>query len=64
MGLRVSPLNSYNSMIDSDPIGTYTWLAKQLNAYELAYFHVMRADFLGEQQGDIMPPYGTPTKGS
>jgi len=56
VGLRVSPLNSYNSMIDSDPIGTYTWLAKQLNAYELAYLHVMRADFLGEQQGDIMPP--------
>jgi N-ethylmaleimide reductase len=56
VGLRISPLNSYNSMMDSDPIGTFTWLATQLNAYQLAYLHVMRADFLGEQQGDIMTP--------
>jgi len=27
VGLRISPLNSYNSMIDSDPIGLSTWLA-------------------------------------
>ena len=56
VGLRVSPLNSYNSMIDSDPIPTYTWLATQLNDYQLAYLHVMRADFLGEQSGDVMTP--------
>lgn len=56
IGLRVSPLNSYNSMIDSDPIGTYTWLANKLNDYNLAYLHLMRADFLGEQTGDIVPP--------
>ncbi len=54
VGLRVSPLNSYNSMIDSNPVTTYTWLAKQLNAYKLAYLHVMRGDFLGEQSGDVM----------
>jgi N-ethylmaleimide reductase len=56
VGVRVSPLNSYNSMKDSDPIGTYSWLANKLNDYHLAYLHVMRADFLGEQQGDIMTP--------
>lgn len=56
VGLRVSPLNSYNSMKDSDPVGTYTWLAEKLNEYSLAYLHVMRADFLGEQQGDVMTP--------
>jgi N-ethylmaleimide reductase len=56
VGLRVSPLNSYNSMIDSDPVGTFTWLATQLNDYQLAYLHVMRSDFLSEQQGDIMTP--------
>jgi N-ethylmaleimide reductase len=56
VGLRVSPLNSYNSMIDSDPIATFTWLAAQLNTYNLAYLHVMRSDFLGEQQGDVMTP--------
>jgi N-ethylmaleimide reductase len=56
VGLRLSPLNSYNSMKDSDPIGTFTWLATRLNDYNLAYLHVMRADFLGEQQGDVMTP--------
>jgi N-ethylmaleimide reductase len=56
VGVRVSPLNSYNSMIDSDPIGTFTWLAQELNSYKLAYLHVMRSDFLGEQSGDIMTP--------
>jgi N-ethylmaleimide reductase len=56
VGLRVSPLNSYNSMIDSDPIATYSWLAEKLNEYNLAYFHVMRGDFLGQQKGDIMTP--------
>jgi N-ethylmaleimide reductase len=56
VGLRVSPLNSYNSMVDSDPVATYSWLAKKLNDYHLAYLHVMRADFLGEQHGDVMTP--------
>ncbi len=56
VGLRISPLNSFNSMIDSDPIALVTWLATKLNDYHLAYLHVMRADFMGEQQGDIMTP--------
>lgn len=56
VGLRISPLNSFNSMIDSDPIATYTWLANKLNDYNLAYLDLMRADFLGEQSGDIITP--------
>ena len=56
VGLRISPLNSYNSMIDSDPIGLATWLAGQLNDLRLAYLHVMRGDFLGQQNGDVMTP--------
>jgi N-ethylmaleimide reductase len=63
VGLRVSPLNSYNSMIDSDPIGTFTWLANRLNDYNLAYFHVMRSDFLSEQSGDVMTPIRAAYKG-
>ncbi|MBJ7259552.1 MAG: alkene reductase [Chthoniobacterales bacterium] len=54
VGLRVSPLNSFNSMSDSDPIGLISWLGEKLNACSLAYWHVMRADFLGEQSGDVM----------
>jgi N-ethylmaleimide reductase len=56
VGVRISPLNSYNSMKDSDPIATYSWLANRLNDYNLAYLHVMRGDFTSEQQGDVMTP--------
>ncbi len=56
VGLRISPLNSYNSMIDSDPIGLSTWLAGRLNDFQLAYLHVMRGDFYQQQNGDVMTP--------
>ncbi|MBD2330041.1 alkene reductase [Alkalinema sp. FACHB-956] len=56
VGLRISPLNSYNSMIDSDPIGVCTWLATKLNEFNLAYLHVMRSDFAQQQQGDVLTP--------
>ena len=54
VGVRTSPLNSYNSMSDSDPIGLVTWLGEKLSGLGLAYWHVMRADFLGQQSGDVM----------
>jgi N-ethylmaleimide reductase len=56
VGLRLSPLNSYNSMIDSDPIGLVTWLATRLNDFDLAYLHVMRSDFFQQQSGDVLTP--------
>ncbi|MFM8229817.1 MAG: alkene reductase, partial [Chthoniobacterales bacterium] len=54
VGVRNSPLNSFNSMSDSDPIGLVTWLGEKLSGYGLAYWHVMRADFLGQQSGDVI----------
>jgi N-ethylmaleimide reductase len=56
VGVRISPLNSYNSMIDSDPIGLSTWLAQRFNACKLAYLHVMRSDFFQQQSGDVLTP--------
>ncbi|WP_396135027.1 alkene reductase [Chamaesiphon sp. OTE_8_metabat_110] len=56
VGVRISPLNGFNSMEDSDPVATFSWLAGKLNDYNLAYLHVMRADFKGAQQGDVMTP--------
>jgi len=56
MGLRLSPLNSYNDIADSDPIGLITWLVQRLNEVPLAYLHLMRGDFLGRQQGDVLTP--------
>ena len=54
VGLRLSPLNSYNSMKDSDPVGLTAFLAEKLNAFNLAYLHMMRADFFQAQKGDVM----------
>ena len=54
VGVRLSPLNSYNSMIDSDPIGWTEFLADRLNDFNLAYLHMMRADFFQQQTGDVM----------
>jgi N-ethylmaleimide reductase len=55
VGLRLSPLNSYNSMINSDPLALIGFLAERLNAFNLAYLHVMRADFFQQQSADVMP---------
>lgn len=54
VGLRLSPLNSFNSMIDSDPVGLIAFLAERLNDFNLAYLHLMRADFLQQQSGNVM----------
>ncbi|MFN7901154.1 MAG: alkene reductase [Synechococcaceae cyanobacterium] len=56
VGLRLSPLNSFNAMVDSDPVGLASWLAEQLNDQGLAYLHVMRADMAGLQTGDLLGP--------
>lgn len=63
VGLRLSPLNSFNSMRDSDPIGLYTWLADQLNRFSLSYLHVMRSDLYQIQQGDVLTPMRHAYKG-
>ncbi|EDY39023.1 12-oxophytodienoate reductase 1 [Cyanobium sp. PCC 7001] len=46
VGLRLSPLNSFNDSADSDPIGVITWLVQQLNDLPLAYLHLMHGDVL------------------
>ncbi|MEP0071850.1 MAG: alkene reductase [Marinomonas sp.] len=55
VGLRLSPLNSFQSMKDSDPVDLIRYLADMLNRYDLAYLHLMRADFFGLQQADVVP---------
>jgi len=57
VGLRLSPVNSFNSMRDSDPIGLSTYLAKHLNDCNLAYLHIMRSDFFGVQKEDILSAF-------
>jgi N-ethylmaleimide reductase len=56
VGLRLSPLNSFNDMHDSDPVALTTYLSQELNRFSLAYVHLMRSDFYGKQSGDVMTP--------
>jgi N-ethylmaleimide reductase len=63
VGVRISPLNSYNSMSDSDPVGLSIYLAKKFNDMNLAYLHVMRADLLRQQRGDVLTPVREHFKG-
>ena len=54
VGVRLSPLNSFNDMVDSDPLALVRWLSQRLNDYDLAYLHLMRSDFFGQQEGDVI----------
>lgn len=54
VGVRLSPLNSYNSMKDSDPQKLTTYVVSELNQLKVAYLHMMRSDFFGVQTGDVM----------
>jgi N-ethylmaleimide reductase len=56
VGVRLSPLNSFNSMLDSDPVALVRYVASALDALNLAYLHLMRADFAGIQKGDVVAP--------
>jgi N-ethylmaleimide reductase len=57
VGLHLSPLNSFNSMLDSNPLALASWLAEHLNGRGLAYLHLMRADMAGIQQADVLTPF-------
>jgi N-ethylmaleimide reductase len=41
VGVRLSPLNPYNDMRDSDPLKTFTYATHELNRFNLAYLHVL-----------------------
>jgi N-ethylmaleimide reductase len=45
VGVRFSPINSFNDMRDSEPQKTFDYMAAALNAFDLAYLHGMELDF-------------------
>lgn len=47
VGVRLSPINTFNNIADSDPDATFGYVARQLNAYGLAYLHVVETDMDG-----------------
>jgi len=53
VGVRISPLNPFNSMSDSDPAATFTHVAGALKPIGLAYLHVVEVA-IGEQGGTLV----------
>jgi len=41
VGYRISPNSPFNSMSDSNPISTFSYLAEQFDARKIAYLHVI-----------------------
>ena len=64
VGVRISPLNSYNDMKDGDPAALTSFVAAQLNQRGIAFLHVMRGDFFGVQKGDVVSPARASFKGT
>jgi N-ethylmaleimide reductase len=64
VGVRLSPLNSFNFMKDDDPPALTAYVAAQLNTRQVAYLHMMRGDFFGAQKADVMTPARAAFKGA
>ena len=47
VGVRLSPVNSFNSISDTAPDVTFPYIAARLNRFGLAYLHVVEQDFAG-----------------
>jgi len=47
VGVRLSPENRFNSMSDSDPQAHFNYFITRLNAYDLAYVHLLEGDMMG-----------------
>ena len=43
VGVRISPLQSFNDMRDSDPARTFRFVAEELDRFDLAYLHVVES---------------------
>jgi N-ethylmaleimide reductase len=48
IGIRFSPENSFNSMLDSDPQTHFRYFFEQLSSRKLAYIHVLEGDMVSK----------------
>jgi N-ethylmaleimide reductase len=55
VGIKLSPSIPYNSILESDPLATYTYLITQLDKLPLAYIHLMNPLFLPEEGFEQYP---------
>lgn len=54
VGVRLSPINPFNSMYDSDPDKTFGYAAERLGELNLAYLHVVEVDQSGVTTGQAV----------
>ena len=51
VGVRLSPLGTFNDMGDDNPEVTFGYIAEQLNSYPLAYLHIVNPALVTVEQG-------------
>lgn len=54
VGLRLSPVNPFNDMSDSNPQALFNYVTEQLNQFKLAYLHVVEGGIHG---GGVADPF-------
>ncbi|WP_019499204.1 alkene reductase [Pseudanabaena sp. PCC 6802] len=56
VGMRLSPSSTFNSMSDSNPKDTFSYLVEALNRFNLAYLHLIEADEADVRHGGTPIP--------
>ena len=51
LGVRISPLSTFNDMGDDDPESTFGYIAEKLNGYGLAYLHLVNPAVAALEKG-------------
>jgi N-ethylmaleimide reductase len=59
VGVRLSPLGTFNDMSDDDPETTFGYIAKKLSDYRLAYLHLVNPAVAAIEQGTKPDPRAT-----
>jgi len=53
VGVRISPINAFNDISDSNPQATFNHVTASLNGLGLAYLHVVEVSMTGETSADL-----------
>jgi N-ethylmaleimide reductase len=56
VGVRLSPLSTFNDISDDDPETTFGYVARKLNDYDLAYLHLVNPAAAALEQGTAPEP--------
>ncbi|MGH8471377.1 MAG: alkene reductase [Gammaproteobacteria bacterium] len=59
VGVRLSPLGTFNDISDDDPETTFGYIAKKLSDYGLAYLHLVNPAVAAIEQGTEPDPHAT-----